>query len=105
MVCDGEGKCIGCNDALDCAPPTTPCTVAKCEQNLCQYPPAPVNSACGNGDVCSAAGQCVQCTSTNLTKCTGTTPVCSNAGTCVACNVVGDCPNGALFCTNNACVL
>jgi hypothetical protein len=43
-----------CDDEL-------PCTSDVCNAGSCQHPPASAGTACGHGDLCNGAGQCVDC--------------------------------------------
>jgi len=55
-------------------------------------PRCQADSDCPSPSVCdTAAGACVQCTSTNATACTGDTKVCTKDDTCVQCVTGTDC--------------
>jgi hypothetical protein len=120
QVCDGTGKCVGCNSPSNCPQSTTVCQVPGCENTVCTMTPAPVGTFCNNdgGKVCDGTGLCVGCnqpsdcptqtTVCNTSMCSqntcGTVPapngtpcadnggiVCDGAGTCVQCNTTSDC--------------
>ena len=55
----GNGACLECATAGDCASPADPCQVAACLGGTCANSPV----ACVTGEVCVAGG-CQQCTAT-----------------------------------------
>lgn len=79
--------CVGCVDGADC-PAGQRCSNATC------VPGCDALNPCPQGEVCTPAGQCVQCTAD--AQCAGATPRCDVASnTCVACLPSADnCPPG-----------
>jgi alpha-tubulin suppressor-like RCC1 family protein len=60
-VCDGLGTCVACNQASDCALPSTVCvTGASCDAHACAYAYADEGTACtdNHGHFCDTVGQC-----------------------------------------------
>ena len=90
-VCDPNGNVCGiklgdpgCTTTPECIAGvciTTGTNKDKCEPCASDTSCAAPTPACN-----TTTDQCVQCTQTNTTACTGTTPVCAATDTCVACN-------------------
>ena len=87
-VCDGQGNCVGCNDASQCAEDSNGCTAASCVDGTCGQANAPDGTMCdlisvGDGvcmaGVCEAAPECVS------------PGDCNDGNQCTA----GDCVGGA----------
>lgn len=66
--------------------------------------PVPCTTTCsGSTPVCdTAAGQCVQCTATDLGACAGATPYCGSDNTCTACTAHDQCASNACL-ASGAC--
>jgi hypothetical protein len=61
-VCDGNGACIGCLMASDCAPQPTACLINLCgTAHTCGSMPAPPGTPCSDsgGTMCDNNGTCV----------------------------------------------
>jgi alpha-tubulin suppressor-like RCC1 family protein len=58
--CKGNGECVECVLAQDCAQPAT-CQTVKCEMNHCQVGNAMAGDACGTNQVCTGNGACGDC--------------------------------------------
>jgi hypothetical protein len=60
----------------------------------------PAPQVCGSNNQCSCpAGTC----GSSCTTCPASAPVCSAAGQCVQCTSAAQCPSGYMTCTNGAC--
>jgi hypothetical protein len=125
LFCDGNGACVGCVTAMQCADPGT-CKSATCDMGQCKTNDTPSGTGCGGTKVCDGGGNCVGCVSDST--CTGSkicinnncstscndgmkdgkeTDVdcggaCSKCGTGKMCKTGGDCASGT--CTGNVCV-
>ena len=82
LFCDGNGGCVGCVTAAQCAPPGT-CQFAACENTLCKPKDSPAGQSCGGSKVCDGTGNCVGCISDN--GCNGTN-ICINNNCATSCN-------------------
>ena len=93
-VCLSNNEC-GCNNNSEC-----PTADPFCNENL-----KVCTSKCTKDSDCSGAtpacnvttGKCVECTTSNKTKCTGTKPVCLGDNTC-GCTQNSECPSTSPFC-------
>jgi len=107
-VCDGKGACVECLSDSNCPTSTTSCVVPTCTSgHSCTVTIAQPNTECSDngGHLCNSAGQCVECTATDKTACTGTTPFCGTTGQCVQCLVTSDCNNSLETCNAGKCVV
>jgi hypothetical protein len=105
-ACDlTTNTCVQCITSANCAGATPICgTNEKCQ--ACATDP----DCTGLNDparvACAAGGACVQCTATNITKCTGTTTVCNTTSNkCVQCLTNATCAGTAPICATatNTC--
>jgi len=83
----------GCVDA-PMMMPSTSCTVLGCGST----PSTPVCDASKDG------GTCVECTTSNSTRCTGTTPLCTN-DVCTPCTNHADCSESKVCLPDGSCAV
>ncbi len=102
IECDGLGNPRAYADGSDTPDSDgNPCTVAVCNDGTPEQESLPANSSCGEGQVCSEDGACVECTLD--AQCPDADPC--NPGACVdnQCTTVfaatGTSCNDGLFCT------
>ncbi len=105
-TCDATtGKCVGCTSDDHCTSGATPI----CDKTKESCAACGLDSQCQAKNAalpaCRTDGQCVQCTATAASACTGTTPVCNTpSNTCVECVHDGDCAGTTPLCgSDNKC--
>jgi hypothetical protein len=98
--------CVQCASDANCSGATPICSATT---HTCQ--PCATDSDCaGSTPACqktgALAGECTQCSGTNLTACSMVAPVCdSQTGTCVGCQTNADCAGSSPICnlSTNTC--
>lgn len=99
---DGEDG-VECAEAPDC-PDLGECTVASCNDGLCQHALAPQRAKCSAG-LCDGRASCVECINTEDCIAAFLPAHCSEDGRCVECLEVAHCADPMWpRCYENSCV-
>jgi hypothetical protein len=102
-VCDGNGKCVACLMASDCAAQTTVCKTNTCTSHTCGTMPAQQGMACeGTNHVCDGNGNCVSMHCMDGVKDADETDVDCGGASCAPCGDGKKCLHGT-DCVNKVC--
>jgi hypothetical protein len=108
-VCDGNGNCVACVMASDCAAQASLCKVNTCASNTCGTMNAPADTTCSDngGVVCDGSGTCASMHCADNVKDADETDIdcggasCSPCANTKGCMVATDCASG--FCSGTTC--
>jgi hypothetical protein len=103
-VCNGNGSCVACVTAADCAPQSTVCKTNTCAANACGTSNVSLGTMCtdSGGTVCNGNGSCVAATCSDGIKDGNETDVDCGGGTCPPCADTKDCKVGS-DCVDKVC--
>jgi hypothetical protein len=105
-VCDGNGACVKCVAAGDCAATGTVCATPTCSSNTCGTTNAAKGTACtdNSGTVCDGNGHCVALHCNDGVQDADETDIDCGGATCQACADGKKCKAGG-DCVDKICTL